>query len=78
MRTRTYVWGAVKVRVKAWRFGSGDYQAALADSSRPYAALAGGPVAAVWDQALAPALRAGGCAVPEEALFDTLRGDLAA
>lgn len=63
---------------RAWRFGCSDYQAAVADSTRPDAALVGSPVAAVWDESLAPAMRSRGCAVPEEALFDILRGDLAA
>ncbi|MCA0242478.1 MAG: TIGR02679 family protein [Proteobacteria bacterium] len=60
----------------AWRFGSDDYRAALADPARERATLQGEPVAAAWDAALAPAMAAAGCALPEEAVFETLRADL--
>ncbi len=63
---------------RAWRFGCSDYQAALADTTRPRASLPSGNVVAAWDSGLAPAMHARGWAVPEEALFDTLRVDLAA
>lgn len=60
----------------AWRFGQRDYEAALAEPGRARATLSGTPVAAQWDPALAPAMKAADCAVPEEALFETLCGDL--
>lgn len=61
----------------AWRFGSSDYRAALQGPERVRARLQGAPVAAVWDEALAPAMQAADCALPEEALFETLCTDLA-
>jgi len=61
----------------AWRFGSDDYRAAMAEPQRIRAALRGSPVAATWDTELATAMAASDCALPEEALFETLCGDLA-
>jgi uncharacterized protein (TIGR02679 family) len=63
----------------AWRFGSDDYQAALhASSTAERAALQGREVAACWDATLAPAMAKAGCALPEEAVFETLLEDLSA
>jgi uncharacterized protein (TIGR02679 family) len=57
-----------------WRLGSGDY-AACAISSTGHL-LAGAPVAASWDAALAPTMQARGLAIPEEAVAATLLQDL--
>ncbi len=59
-----------------WRFGAADYQAALIHAAHADYRLAGTPVAAVWDAALAPAMQAHGLALAEEALAATLLPDL--
>ncbi len=59
-----------------WRFSAADYrQACRAGTGRP---LTGGPAVALWDTALADAMAASGRAIDEEALAETLLGDLAA
>ena len=61
---------------QAWRFSTADYQRACqASAGRP---LAGTPVDAHWDSPLAGAMAAAGRAIDEEALAETLLGDLAA
>ena len=60
-----------------WRFGAADYAQALAELPDQNAPLAGNLVSAAWDTRLAPAMSAADRAVPEEAVFDGLKGDLA-
>lgn len=61
---------------QAWRFSTADYQRACqATAGRP---LAGAPANAHWDSGLAGAMAAAGLAIDEEALAETLLGDLAA
>lgn len=60
-----------------WRFCTADYQAALGHAAHADYRLAGTPVAATWDAALAPAMQAHGLAVAEEALAALLLPDLA-
>jgi uncharacterized protein (TIGR02679 family) len=60
-----------------WRFGTADYLAALSHAAHADYRLAGAPVAAAWDAALAPSMRAHGLAVAEEALAALLLPDLA-
>jgi len=60
-----------------WRFNTVDYQAAVAGSAHADHRLAGKPVAAAWDAALAPAMQAHGLAIAEEALAAALLQDLA-
>ncbi|HNS86098.1 MAG TPA: DUF2399 domain-containing protein [Parvularculaceae bacterium] len=50
--------------------------AALIHAAHADYRLAGTPVAAVWDAALAPAMQAHGLALAEEALAATLQPDL--
>jgi uncharacterized protein (TIGR02679 family) len=57
---------------RPWRFGAADYV------TRPGRALAGAPVLASWDAALAPAMLAGGTVLEEEAVAELLLQDLAA
>ncbi len=60
---------------QAWRFSADDYgQACQASAGRP---LTGTPAAAGWDSGLAAAMAAAGLAIDEEALADSLLGDLA-
>ena len=60
-----------------WRFGAEDYVQALAELPDQNAPLAGNLVSAAWDTRLASAMSAADRAVPEEAVFDGLKGDLA-
>jgi len=60
-----------------WRFGTADYQAAVASLPQVDHRLTGKPVAAAWDAALAPAMQAHGLAIAEEALAAHLLQDLA-
>ena len=62
---------------RPWRFGAADYRAALAQAAPVRADLSGAPVAARWDAELTAAMAEAGLALPEEALFETLRDDLA-
>jgi uncharacterized protein (TIGR02679 family) len=55
---------------RPWRFCSEDY---TATAGRP---LNGTPVAANWDQSLAPKMQRQGRALDEEAVVDTLLDDL--
>lgn len=59
-----------------WRFCTGDYDLALRGRERSGYQLKGEPVTACWDDGLAPAFRARGLAVAEEALADDLINDL--
>ena len=59
-----------------WRFDAAAYEAAVADAARPGHRLAGAPVAASWDAALAPAMQAHGLAIAEESLAADLLQDL--
>ena len=60
---------------QAWRYSTADYLCACqATAGRP---LAGTPAEAHWDCQLAGAMAAAGRAIDEEALADTLLGDLA-
>jgi hypothetical protein len=57
--------------VRPLRFRAADYVA------RPDRALAGAPVVASWDAALAPSMLAGGSVLEEEAVAEGLLQDLA-
>lgn len=59
-----------------WRFGVGDYRAALA-AGRSAGPLRGRPGAAAWDRELSAVMRRAGTAVAEEQLLDTLLADVA-
>jgi uncharacterized protein (TIGR02679 family) len=59
---------------RPWRFDHEAYRSAAARSGRP---LAGAPVAAFWDEALAPVMAETGRAVDEEQVLETLLADLA-
>lgn len=59
-----------------WRFGTGDYLAALALLGDSAAPLAGLPAPAPWDDALGAAMQRAGRALHEEALWAQLRDDL--
>ena len=59
-----------------WRFGAGDYRAAVIDAPRPGRTLGDAAVDALWDAGLAAAMRAEQLAIDEEALADILLGDL--
>jgi len=59
-----------------WRFGAGDYLAALDHNQDATRALAGSVVAARWDGALSEAMLARGRAIDEEALAGGLLPDL--
>ena len=61
---------------RPWRYGAADYQAALCHAAHADYRLAGAPVVAVWDAALAPAMQAQGLALAEEALAALLLPDL--
>lgn len=60
-----------------WRMGAADYEAAARAASPARHALAGADTEAAWDAQLAPAMRRHGLAIAEEAVADTLLGDLA-
>lgn len=62
--------------VQPWRFNLGDYSAAFIDAPHTQRDLAGDPVAASWDAALAPAMQRHGLAIAEEALAASLLADL--
>lgn len=75
-------WGGVRIGnvladrlpVTSWRFDASNYEAAVrAWPGRP---LAGSPVDARWDPALAPAMRRAGVRVEEELVLDDLVQDL--
>ncbi len=59
-----------------WRFSARDYDAALATAPRPGRHLRGAQTEALWDQALASAMRAAGLAIDEEAVAARLLEDL--
>lgn len=59
-----------------WRFGTGDYLAALALLGDSAAPLAGLPAPVPWDDALGAAMQRAGRALHEEALWAQLRDDL--
>ena len=59
-----------------WRFGAGDYRAAVIGAPRPGRTLGDAAVDALWDAGLAAAMRAEQLAIDEEALADILLGDL--
>ena len=61
---------------RPWRLGAPDYQSAVADTAHADHRLAGTPVAAAWDAALAPTMQAHGLAIAEEALAAALLQDL--
>ena len=61
-----------------WRFSTHDYEAALATAPRPGRHLRGAQTEALWDQALASAMRAAGLAIDEEAVAARLLEDLQA
>ena len=75
LRIASHVMGAFGAR--PWRFGTVDYLAAVDGSAGHAHALTGTPTEAGWDASLAPAMRARGVAVAEEAVADTLLCDLA-
>ncbi|MDE2094192.1 MAG: DUF2399 domain-containing protein [Burkholderiales bacterium] len=62
--------------VQPWRFNLGDYSATFIDAPHTQRDLAGDPVAASWDAALAPAMQRHGLAIAEEALAASLLADL--
>ena len=59
-----------------WRFSAGDYTTAVTSAPHTQRDLAGEPVAASWDAALAPAMQQHGLAIAEEALAASLLVDL--
>lgn len=59
-----------------WRMGKGDYEAAVSSAPNRDSDLAGPPVDATWDAALAPAMLERGTSVPEEAVAESLLLDL--
>lgn len=59
-----------------WRFEASDYRAALVHNATATRPLGSSPVAARWDEALAPTMQAQGRAIDEEALAATLLPDL--
>ena len=61
-----------------WRFSTHDYEAALATAPRPGRHLRGAQTEALWDPALASAMRAAGLAIDEEAVAARLLEDLQA
>ena len=61
-----------------WRFSTRDYDAALATAPRPGRHLRGAQTEALWDQALASAMRTSGLAIDEEAVAACLLEDLQA
>ena len=61
---------------RPWRFSAGDYTAAVMGAPHTQPDLAGGPVAASWDAALAPAMQHHRLAIAEEALAASLLVDL--
>ena len=61
-----------------WRFSTPDYDAALATAPRPGRHLRGAQTEALWDPALASAMRAAGLAIDEEAVAARLLEDLQA
>ena len=73
-------WGGVRIAnvvvrdhgAQPWRFGAADYRMTVGGTP-----LHGRPVAALWDEDLAPAMQSAGRAVHEELVIDTLVADLA-
>ena len=61
---------------RPWRFSATDYLAAVVDAPRPGRPLAAAGVAALWDGALAKAMREEKLAIDEETLADLLLQDL--
>ncbi len=61
---------------RPWRFGATDYLAAVHGAAHADYRLAGTPVVAAWDAALAPAMQAQGLAIAEESLALALLQDL--
>jgi uncharacterized protein (TIGR02679 family) len=59
-----------------WRFGAGDYEAAIATLPAGGQGLVGAAVAASWDAALAPAMERHNLAIAEEGLAASLIEDL--
>ena len=59
-----------------WHFGAVDYETAVPSAPRPGHRLAGPPVTAAWDAALAPAMQSHGLAIAEEGLASSLLQDL--
>ncbi|MGW1995028.1 TIGR02679 family protein [Embleya sp. NPDC001921] len=65
---------AARLTVEPWRYGARDYRAAVA--ARPGTVLTGTATVAAWDPDLAPAMKAAGRRVEEEAVLDHLLADL--
>jgi uncharacterized protein (TIGR02679 family) len=67
--------GSVMARhgARPWRFGAGDYRAAVRDDA---VALAGRPQPTPWDPSLGPEMASTGRVVYEEAVADVLIADL--
>lgn len=65
-------------RATAWRLGSPDYLAAVAETPPRLPDLDGSQVDALWDLQLAPLMGQQGLAIAEEAVVETLLGDLQA
>ena len=79
-----YDWPGVRIanhvmrvwEAQAWRFGALDYEAAALSASHSRRNLAGAPVAASWDGALAAAMQRHGLAIAEDAVAASLLDDL--
>ena len=79
-----FEWGGIRIAnvlrarlpMSAWRFGTVDYMAAVADSPGPM--LKDTPVEATWDPELASAMHRVGRAVEEESVLEVLLQDLLA
>jgi len=70
----------VRYDARPWRMSAADYEQhvrAARDRATPLQPLSGQPVAAGWDQELAPAMQALGVAVQEESALELLLTDLA-
>ncbi|HMO47472.1 MAG TPA: TIGR02679 family protein [Rubrivivax sp.] len=59
-----------------WRMGTADYEAAARGAAAARHALSGPEAEAAWDAALTPAMRRHGLAIAEEAVAESLLGDL--
>lgn len=63
---------------RPWRFNTADYLAGLDELGDGRTPLSEAATASSWDDELAPTMALHGVGVPEEALMETLLGDLAA